>query len=116
MPSYLDQHLDDLESRMNDASRRAGHQAHRAADELSAFADDVEPMVSRLTERAAEAARHSLRWMRDEGDRLRTQVARTSDRTLDYVHEAPVRSLVIAAAAGLAVYGLFCALSGRRSR
>jgi ElaB/YqjD/DUF883 family membrane-anchored ribosome-binding protein len=60
------------------------------------------------------AARRGLDQIADGVDRVRTQVARASDRTVGYVHDAPVRSALVVLAAGTLVYALVRALSRGR--
>ena len=60
------------------------------------------------------AARRGIEQLADGVDRVRTQVARASDRTVGYVHDAPVRSALVVLAAGTLVYALVRALSRER--
>lgn len=92
-----------------DAGRRL---AQRAADEMDGAADEV----GSLAARAGAAARGGLDWLHDSSERVRTQVARAGDRTVDYIRDQPVRSVVVAAATGAVVYALIQALRGRRGR
>lgn len=63
-----------------------------------------------------EAARRSIDRLADSMDDMRTQMARTSDRTLGYLHEQPVRSALMLVAAGALVFGLVRLLSSRARR
>lgn len=47
-------------------------------------------------------------------DRVRTQVVNASDRTVSYVQDKPVRSALVAVAAGALVYAVVRALSRER--
>ena len=67
-------------------------------------------------EKVENAARRSIDRLADSVDGMRTQVARVSDRTIGYVHDAPVRSALVAVAAGALVFGLVRLLSSRSSR
>jgi ElaB/YqjD/DUF883 family membrane-anchored ribosome-binding protein len=60
------------------------------------------------------AARRSLDQLSEGVDRVRTQVARASDRTVGYVQDAPVRSALVVLAAGALVYAVVRALSRDR--
>jgi len=60
------------------------------------------------------AARRGLDQLAVGVDRVRSQVARASDRTVGYVHDAPVRSALVVLAAGTLIYALARAL--RRNR
>jgi ElaB/YqjD/DUF883 family membrane-anchored ribosome-binding protein len=63
-----------------------------------------------------DAARRSLDQIADGVGGMRTQVARASERTMDYVHEAPLRSALMALAAGTLVFALVRLLNTRASR
>ena len=63
-----------------------------------------------------EAARRSLDQLADGVDGLRSQMARASGRTLDYVHEAPLRSALMALAAGTLAFALVRLLNTRSAR
>jgi ElaB/YqjD/DUF883 family membrane-anchored ribosome-binding protein len=67
-------------------------------------------------EKVENAARRSIDRLADSVDGMRTQVARASDRAVGYVHDAPVRSALVAVAAGALVFGLVRLLSSRSSR
>ena len=72
-----------------------------------------------------DAARRGLDQLADRVDsvreaagpvinRVRSSVANASDRTMGYVHDAPVRSALVVLAAGTLVYALVRALSSSR--
>ena len=62
------------------------------------------------------AARRSLDQLVDSVGNVRSQVARATDRTVGYVHEAPVRSALAALAIGTLVYAAVRMLSSRSTR
>ena len=62
------------------------------------------------------AARRGLDQLSDGLDSARSQVSRATDRTLGYVHDAPVRSALAALAVGTLVYAVVRVLSSRGSR
>ncbi len=105
------------QDRLEDVARQAQNgvhagqsYAHQAVDRLADSATDwthqAAPVVHRLTERATDLANHGIDWMRDRSDRVRTEVARASDRTVGYVRDEPARSLLMAAAAGAVIFAL----------
>lgn len=111
------------QDRIDTAARRA-HEgvdtgrklAKRAADQLDDVTDDAASSAHSTLARASEMARQSMDWMRDSSDRVRNEVSRASDRTVGYIREEPVRSVLVAAATGAAVYALISAIRGRRER
>ncbi len=67
-------------------------------------------------EKVEHAARRSIDRLADGVDDMRSQVARLSNRTMGYVHDQPVRSALVAVAAGALVFGLVRLLSSRSTR
>lgn len=90
--------------------------AKRAAHGLDDASHDLAAKVDSVINRAEDAARNSLSWVRDGTDRVRSSVARASETSVGYVRDNPVRSVVAAAATGALVYALVSALRGRRER
>ena len=111
--------LDDVTRQAHDgvdAGQRYAHQAvDRIADRASGWTDQAAPVIDRVTERAQGLARQSAQWARQNSDRVRQQVAQASDRTVGYVREEPVRSVLIAAAAGALLVALVRLISNRSS-
>lgn len=111
------------QARIDSAARRAHNGvdtgrklAKRAATEVDDATDEVTSIAARAVARAEELARGSVDWMRDSSDRVRSEVTRAGDRTVGYIREQPVRSVVAAAATGALVYALVQAVRGRRDR
>ncbi len=99
------------------AGQRAGqHAFDRLSEHAADWRDEAAPAVDRLTERAGDMARQGADWVRDSGERVRSQVVRASDRTVSYVRDEPVRSLMMAAAAGALIFALVRLMSGRSKR
>ncbi|MBP6903492.1 MAG: hypothetical protein KBC73_25630 [Burkholderiaceae bacterium] len=73
--------------------------AQRAAD----TAAQVETLAQRGIERVREA-----------GQAVGERAARAGDRTVDYIRDEPVKSVLIAAAAGAGLAALVAVLAGRR--
>jgi len=64
-------------------------------------------------EKVERAARRSIDRLADSMDDMRYQVSRVSDRTIGYVQDQPVRSALMAVAAGALIFGLVRLLSTR---
>jgi hypothetical protein len=62
------------------------------------------------------AARRGMDQIADGVETVRTQVARVTDRTVGYVHDAPVRSALAVLAIGTLVFAVARLLSSRSSR
>lgn len=95
-----------VETAMHSAQRVA----EQALDKLSGTAQELRQEVSPLLERAgarAEAlARRSSDEIRARTQQLREQTLRASDNTVNYIRAEPVKSVLIAAAAGVALVAL----------
>lgn len=90
--------FDDLADTTSQAAREARRAGTRALDKVIATAsdwrDEAGPMV----------------------DRVKRSVVQASDRGVGYVRDEPVRTLLMAAAAGAAVYAVMRLFSSRRDR
>ncbi len=106
---------------MADRTSNGAHAGRRAvsramddmAETMSDWRDKAAPTAHRLSERAAHAARDSADWMRDRSGRVADTVVRASDRTVGYVRDEPVRSVLMAVAAGTLLYALLRMMRGR---
>ncbi len=90
------QALDALSSSVDELRQAVPSALHRAADEAAA-----------LSNRALRSARHAREAALDNAERLGRQ-------TRGYIREEPVKSVVLAAAAGAVVYGLISFFSRSR--
>lgn len=80
--------------------------ANQALDSVQAGVDDLRKTAPAALSRAAaqveELTRRSLDRARETGAQVKEQVARVGDRSVDYIRDEPVKSVLIAAAAGAA--------------
>jgi ElaB/YqjD/DUF883 family membrane-anchored ribosome-binding protein len=114
-------HLGDLAS---DKADQALHSAQRTASEglgrISDAAHDVHshvaPTINRLASQAESLARRSLDAARNGSQHLREQADRVSHNTVTYIREEPVKSVLIAAAAGAALVAIASLLSRSGNR
>ena len=102
----LDHSVDQAQQSIRAGKHAASQALDRIVDGTAALRDRAEPALDRLAERASMTARQSAEWLRDNGGRVRDQVTRASDRTVGYVRQEPVRAVMMAAAAGIAIYAL----------
>lgn len=120
---------DDVESTADRLSARAGYAfddtldatqrvARRSLERLSDGADEMRdhfaPRMQRWAEQAGDLARRGSEAMRQGSERLRDGAMQASDRTVGYVRHEPVKSMLIAVAAGAALVAL-AGLLGRSS-
>ena len=83
--------------------------ANEALDSLAGTVDDIRHQASTLARRGVES-------VRDTSQQLRANALRASENTVNYVKHEPVKSILIAAAAGAAVMALVSLMSRSRDR
>ena len=76
--------------------------------------DRAVPAIDRLSSQAENAARRGMDAVRETSAQLRERATRVSDSTVGYIQEQPVRSMLIAAAAGAALMALLSLLGRSR--
>jgi len=98
------------------AGQRYAHDAvERIADTAQDLGQQVRPTVNRLTARAEDLARQGSEWVKQGSGRVRERAAQAGDRTVGYVREEPVRSVLMAAAAGALLYAVIRAFGSSRN-
>ena len=86
----------------------------RAIDKMSDTAAAVPLAVERAAERAGEVARQGSQKLQEGTQQVKAQFNQVTDSAIAYVKDEPVRSMLIAAAAGAALMALASALSRSR--
>lgn len=90
------------------ASRRAANRVIAARSD--AVADDAHAAASQTLQRALERTqqlcRHTLDAARDGSQHLRRKVERATDASAEYIRDEPIKSVLMAAAAGAALVAL----------
>jgi len=98
------------------ATRRAAHGALDSLnDKVDEFGDSASGAFARAAARVDELTRHGIERARETSNEVRTQVARAGDRTVGYIQDEPVKSVLIAAAAGAAIAALIGLLARSRA-
>ncbi|RZI84374.1 MAG: hypothetical protein EOP38_09345 [Rubrivivax sp.] len=94
--------------------------ANNALDQLSSKVQDVgdqaAPIINRLSAQAEALTRKTVEAVRDGSKRVRQQATNAADSTVNYIREEPVKSVLIAAAAGAALVAVARLLSSRKDR
>jgi ElaB/YqjD/DUF883 family membrane-anchored ribosome-binding protein len=92
--------------------------ANQALDGLAGSMQDLQqqatPMVDRAADRVSAMAHHGADAVRDRSQQFSDGVHRMTEGTRGYVQEEPLKSLLIAAAAGAALMALWSFLGGSR--
>jgi ElaB/YqjD/DUF883 family membrane-anchored ribosome-binding protein len=76
----------------------------------------VAPVLNRATETASALAHRSMDAVRETSKQLRTKAIQASDVSATYIKNDPIKSVLIAAAAGAALMGLYTLFSRSRDR
>jgi ElaB/YqjD/DUF883 family membrane-anchored ribosome-binding protein len=117
LPNSTSQQLNDGIDSAASAARQATQQAFDQADSaLSSVRSKITPAVSRLTTQAQSLAGRGLHAMRDGASMVKDRASHAGDVTVRYVKDEPVKSVLIAAAAGAALMGILALLNSRRNR
>jgi ElaB/YqjD/DUF883 family membrane-anchored ribosome-binding protein len=72
-------------------------------------------MLSRAAAQVEDLTRRSMERARETSAQVKDQVAKAGDRSVDYIRDEPVKSVLMAAAAGAAMVALIGWLSRSRS-
>lgn len=73
------------------------------ADAVQEGSERITPALVQAAERAESLVRQSADALRDHASQLRERAADASDRTAGYIRDEPLKSVLIAAAAGAAL-------------
>ncbi len=107
MSSRLRSHADDALDQALDTARASRQYAadalHQAGEGLHEARDRVAPLVDRFTSQASDYARRGVHAVRDGSLSLRDKAYRASDHTVGYIKDEPIKSILVAAAAGAAI-------------
>jgi ElaB/YqjD/DUF883 family membrane-anchored ribosome-binding protein len=89
------------------ATQRA---ANQALDQLSSkvheVSDQAAPMINRFSAQAEALTHRVVDAVRDGSKRARQQASNAAGSTVNYIKEEPVKSVLIAAAAGAALFAI----------
>lgn len=100
--------LDSTQRMANDAIESASDSVSKLRERAPAAISRAAAQVEELTSRAMERAR-------DVGTDIRDQANRAGDRTVSYIRDEPIKSVLICVAAGAALAVLVRALSNRNT-
>jgi ElaB/YqjD/DUF883 family membrane-anchored ribosome-binding protein len=105
----------------NQASNLADEAAQNADAALSTLSDRIQdvrdqasPVINRVAAKAQELASRSADVMRDRSQQLKEHAYRAQDMTVGYIKDEPLKSILIAAAAGAALMALVQLLTRER--
>jgi ElaB/YqjD/DUF883 family membrane-anchored ribosome-binding protein len=87
----------------------------RLSDKVESVRDQAAPMIDRLSSQAEIAARRGIDAVRDTSAKVRERAQQVSDSTVGYIQDKPMKSVLIAAAAGAALMALLSLMNRPRS-
>ena len=109
-----DQAAQRADDTIKSTQRVANEALDRLSDQVRQVHDDSAPRLVRMAEQAESLARRGADALRDRSQHLRMRAHDASDHTLAYIREEPVKSVLIAAAAGAVVAALASYMSRTR--
>ncbi|HEU4457574.1 MAG TPA: hypothetical protein VFR90_00450 [Methylibium sp.] len=89
--------------------------ADSAEQAVHSLRERVEPSASRWATQAEDLAHRGINAARQSSEQLRERALAASDRSLQYVKAEPVKSVLIAAAAGALLMAVLSASRSRRN-
>jgi ElaB/YqjD/DUF883 family membrane-anchored ribosome-binding protein len=96
------------------STQRMAHEAlSTLSDRVQEARDQASPVMNRVAAKAEELARRSADAMRDRREQIREQAWRAQDVTVGYIKDEPLKSILMAAAAGAAIMALVQLLRSR---
>ena len=90
------------------------HALDRLSDDVHGLQQQASPMVDRATSQAQALARNGMARVRSTSQQLRDSVQDSTNNARGYIRDEPVKSVLIAAAAGAALVGLLSLLGHNR--
>lgn len=109
-----DQAAQGADDAIKSTQRVANDMLDRLSDKVQDTHDKAAPKMVRIAEQAEALARRGADAVRESSQHLREKAAHTSDQTIAYIREEPVKSVLIAAATGAALMALVGLLSRSR--
>lgn len=94
--------------------------SHKAAESSTHLADQAAQSAEHVVRSSKEIVNNAIdnvaSSVRDTSRQLQTKVLRASDGTVNYIRDEPVKSVLIAAAAGAAIVALATLVQRSRAR
>jgi len=112
--SLADQAAGKSEQAIETARRAADGALDALHDKVDALRDMIPGAFSRAAARADEMTRRGIERARQTGSDVRERVGYAGDRSVAYIKDEPVKSILMAAAAGAALAALIGLLSRSR--
>lgn len=107
----------DKADRAISSTRRTAHDVMDTLEQgVDRLRDEAPGVISRTAAQVEDIARRGIERARQTGVDVRDTFERNSERTVGYIKDEPVKSVLMAAAAGALLAGVFALLTRDRSR
>ena len=111
--NLADQGGQGADSLIKSTQRTANEALNTLSDKVQDAKDQAAPVINRVAAKAEDLARRSADMARESAAQMKDRALRYSDATVGYIKDEPVKSILIAAAAGAALMALVSLLSRR---
>jgi len=111
--NLADDAVQGAESAIGSTQRMAHEALSTLSDRVQEARDQASPVINRVAAKAEELARRSADAVRDRGQQFREQAYRAQDMTVGYIKDEPLKSILMAAAAGAAIMAIVQLLRSR---
>jgi ElaB/YqjD/DUF883 family membrane-anchored ribosome-binding protein len=109
--NLADQGAQGADSMIKSTQRVANEALDTLSDKVQDAKDQAAPVLNRVAAKAEELARRSADVMRDRTADMKDRAVRTSDMTIGYIKDEPVKAILIAAATGAVLMALVTLLN-----
>jgi len=112
--NLADQAAQSADSAISAGQRVTNEALDALSDKVQEARDQAAPVLNRVAAKAEELTRRSADALRQSSTQIKERAQRASDATVMYIKDEPVKSMLIAAAAGAALMALVTLLARDR--
>ena len=114
--NLVDQVAQSADEAIKSTQRVTDQALDKLAGSVQGLRQQASPMLNRATARASELAHRSIDAVHESSLQLRDKALRASDKTVTYIKDEPVKSVLMAAAAGAVLTAIVTAMLRSRNR
>ena len=114
--NLADQAAHSADNAIRSTQRLANEALDGMAGKVGELRAEAAPLLSRASEHASAMAHRGIEAVRQGSQQLRDSADQASSRTIGYIKDEPVKSMLIAAATGAALMALLSLVSHSRNR
>lgn len=111
-----DQAAQSAESAIRSTQRVANESLDHLSDSAESARSKVVPAINRMAGEAEHMAKRGMDVLRDGSAQIRDKAVHTSDNTIAYIKDEPLKAVLMAAAGGAVLMALASMLSRSHSR